>query len=1421
MEGTALFRAFTADVAARCSALWGMSRKNIRMAVSELEPAADPHASASEGGRIVSAKVLMLCRRSMEQFSPEPEGGWLDYIYRYLADGLYPDEQFPKPTVGQRRAVALYVSAYEALLDGEQERCAFDMLSDVRPVTEDELAHSDTADEYLRFRAEIERGHYIALLRIGRDIMRFDPASHTIGVHNVAVHMARLARLAGLPADVPLISAAALSHDIGKIGCRGKDAARIPFLHYYYTWQWLADASMPAIAHIAANHSTWDLEFENLQLESLILIYADFRVRGVRDASGAERVSIYPLERAFDVIFGKLYDMTEEKSRRYRTVYAKLRDFESFLASRGASSDLSVDELLPHADLDPALLAPRDAESALRNLIFSNNIALMRMLAHSESFSELLEQARSEKNLHRIRTYLALFEEYSTYMTRDHKLRTLSFLYELLMHREGDVRRNAGRIMGQILANSGPRYRKELPEDVARRKTAMAPTVMALLQESTDLWERHIELCLHPDVKISAKHSQRIANSLKTVAQSLFNSCDASEARHYLAPLYSRIIAARGDDRFVLVDTLLQVPFELFTDEELARVAQKLKSALAEDDERLRIAALNCLCKLARRGAAAEPALDALNALKCTHAADSYLAARARSLLTGEEFAFQPDNLSDIFLSNLKNAVHWTVKQVQVDVLCAYARAHGDSAFQIALHLSNLLCVSEHLPVREHAGKQLVELAPLLSVEQNNEIVVDLIRELETGQSEVARFISPCVGRLMCRLPKKEFDECMDELDALERGSNLQSATAALRTLSVVLYTIAIGEGAQFEPAHVSRILGLILTGVAHYDDSISTVALEVLCRDFFRNAFVPLDARRKVFPVVAKKLRALLAERRSGKLVFFNQAAMLNCLYRFMTQCEVQCGGFDFEPPRPVAFFPGTFDPFSRGHKRIVEEIRQLGFDVYLAVDEFSWSKRTLAHLLRRQIVCISTADFTDVFLFPDDMPVNLANPADICRLQALFPGRELYIVAGSDVIRNASAYSSGATDGAAKCNHIVFTRDEDEASPASAPLSETIRGKLITLALPAYYESVSSSRIREYIDKGLDISMLIDPVAQEFIYSRGLYLRSEQLKRVTSPDELRFEPADGGRAIITRKGEEQVGRASAVTLSPSELYDALGDLAAAERVRLAVSGKLLFINRVELAGDDFEERLLLVSELLARSLAEGHTYALCRCRDDHELRDTLAELGFAPIEGTDVLCTDMRLPSALTLDVLERVKPHLAQEGDVVRMTVEGLGDLVGGPPPPEACYMRAVSRRAAAVLQQRHTQQRAGAARARRRRRRELRRQAARARHVRPLRQDTRGQHSAKRRNKVPARRQGVQRRCVGLHHKRSGGLLLHTQPGAHAEVVQSPRDARRRHTAQRLPREQARPAAARGRRGYKPGGRGHIIRQGPRLDARARA
>lgn len=1220
----------------------------------------------------VCANVLEACRPWLPQ---EPENGWMEWLYDYLTLRLYPDRT-AKPLQPDlcRAAETVYLPALEWVL--ERETAEFDPMTDLLPVPEEALAKSRIASEYGKFRELVRDCHLMALLRLGRACKPFDMASHVIGVHNVALHAGILADKAGLPVDLPLVSAASFAHDVGKFGCRGADAKRIPYLHYYYTWTWLEEAGLEEIGHVAANHSTWDLEFENLPLESLLLIYADFRVRGER-VNGKEVMRICSLEESREIIFSKLADMTEEKQRRYRTVYCKLRDFEAFLLARGISPDLEQQILEPERQTDPALLPAEGAMDALRRMTFENNARLMHTITTDRSFEQLLEQARGERSDAGLRTYLRLLDEYNTYMSRANKQKTLAFLYELLMHHDGDVRRRAGWIMGQLLANSGPRYRKELPADAPEH--AMAPAMMAILDRATELWESYIGQCLHPDRRITANHAQRISNSLKAITESLFAACDPAEAPAMVRPLLRELETAQGEDRFILVDALCHVPCSAMAQVSMEALIQALLP-LMDGPVHHRVAALQALEHLRPLLGAALPeglkaALD--RATGDSEFAVAYLACRILG-------AARPTvDAARIYLSNLKNAVHWMVKLVQIDALCDEVSRDPQSAFHSAMHLSNLLSVSEHLPVREHAGRGLLRIAGKLTVDQRNEIVVDLLRELENGRDQVSRFIPPFLGQLLCLLPQKEFDEGVDFLENMIHSGVERSARAASYTLGEVLNII------QDHPGVTDRALGMLTTGVAHYKDSIHQTALTALCRDVFSSSRLPLEVRRREFLRVHKKLLCLLAEPRDNRLTFFNRAAMLNHLYRFMVECEVRLGGFSQAAGKPVAFFPGTFDPFSTGHKRIVEEIRARGFEVYLAIDEFSWSKRTLAKLRRRKIVAMSVAGLWDVYLFPDEIPVNIAMPEDLAALRDLFPDRELYLVAGSDVIRNASAYQSNRPGSAADYNHVIFYREETER-PGMTPLESIIRGKLTLLSLPSYYETVSSTRIREYVDQNLDISMLVDPVVQAYIYEYGLYLRSPQYKQILQPEALYFSsytaatmPAEmryyaRGRkpvavGLYTRGQDRLLGWACGHTAAPSELYEVVEDIEAASFVRRHTSGRILVLDQVRCEdGDDVETCRRLVNELLARSLTNDNTYGLCRLTGEcPALLEALGQMGFAPIpKQKGLYYVDMRDPMILVQDVYLSIKPPHRDDPEVKRVVEarrpvlrQALADLFPG--------------------------------------------------------------------------------------------------------------------------------------------------------------
>ena len=1188
--------------------------------------------------RICCAEVLDWCRPVMDRLCAEPDSGWMKECYLELAHGLFPDPERGKLPADEAQAMTFYLTVLRWFLDTEPGRCAPDPLTDIPTLSEEEQKDSLIPDEYPAYRRAVRESRFIELMRLGREIMPFDPASHTIGVHHLALHMGRQAKKAGLPVDLAMVSAAALCHDIGKFGCRGNDAARIPYLHYYYTYEWLNRMGLNKIAHISANHSTWDLEFENLTLESLLLIYADFRVRGIWE-NGREVVRIYTLAESYDIIFSKLYNMTAEKQQRYKRVYLKLMDFETLLQNYGVCPDPLRESAGPVDRPDPTLLTQKECLTALCGLTLENNVRLMFNLAKDVSFGQLLERARSEKSLHRIRAYLRIFEEFSTYMTGANKRRMLGLLYELLMHRQGDVRRQAARIMGAILANSGPNYRKELPLSVPQ--TATVPATAALLTESVELWERYMHMCLHPDRRIAAKHSVRISNSLKIIASSLFACCEPGMRIHYLEPFLKCLDDAKDAALFALADSLAYVPLDVLGQDRLAALTDRLLMLCAESEEAMRVLALRRL----------EHMLPLLNdtekervfGVVKAYTEDPSGAVRYLALRICGRFAPTETpalTVSSLYLSNLKTAVHWIVKLTQVDALVEDALLHPENALHTTMHLSNLLSVSEHLPVRERAGEGMLKLIDLLPLHQQNEVIVDLIRELETGEDEISVFIPEYLGPLMVRLPKKELSECLDYLRGLIRPSTERAATASLYTLSKLLSALP-----ESEEDTAREILGILLAGVSHYSDTIHETALTVLCERVLANNSVSMVRRQGFCVFAAKKLLCLLCEPRQGEFTFFTRAAVLNHLYRFLVECRVREMPFRYDPVRPAAFFPGTFDPFTAGHKRIVRELEDMGFEVFLAIDEFSWSKHPIAKLRRREIASMSVADRMNVSLFPDEIPVNIANPKDLLRLKTLLSGRELYLVTGSDVILNASAYRSDTPGSAGDFNHIVFLRHENDRDRIMSKL----RGKALLLSLPDFYENVSSTRIREYVDRNMDISMLVDPMVQSYIFDHNLYLRAPQFKHPLRPKDLRIEYADDGKALTAsafgRSDGKLLGRVSGRTVTGADLFGILGDLNAAEYLRRNTSGRILYIESVEDRFPQGMNGLLTVfNELLAKSLSSEHTYALCRTDTDPKLPALLRQMGFVALpERPEYAFVDMRTPIVLVQDVLRRIKePH-----------------------------------------------------------------------------------------------------------------------------------------------------------------------------------
>ena len=1217
------------------------------------------------GARLRCADVLALCRPELETLCPgEPSEGWLAYAYDYARRLLYPEKTDAEPFAP---GAVFLLSVLQVLFAAEAELLPHDPAWTFDFLTDDELAGSPCAPSYQRFLRLWRREFVYELMRLGLEVTPYRTLEHIAGVHHIAVTAARALRKSGVAVDVALVSGAAAGHDLGKFGCRPGE--RVPYLHYFYTDQWFRRRRMTDIGHVAANHSVWDLEPDYLSVEALLLIYADFRVKQLHDAQGREITRISTLAQAFQVILDKLDDVDGEKQKRYTRVYARLEDFEQFMVSCGVDVTMSGGDTPPLPEKHTALMTDDEALRALTLRCVGHNMELMHRLTDQRSFARLLEEARGETDWRRLRAYLAVMESYSLYLHIPQKVQTLTFLYELLMHREGDIRRQAAALLGEIIAGFHAGYAKERPADIRPDPRAIT---------DVDQWRLYLDKILYPDHKLMPQHRRWIGYTLKFAVGSLLSHCPGREER-FLAPVFAYYRRPEDLDdytAFQLLDTAAALPDTAYTASRARQMTDFAAALSLRKDLTIRMAAVLLLDRLARLYPEDGRALEAVTAVPDGDSGTlRYL--KQDVLSQGAPLLLPEDVVSEIFLDNLKTATPWITKQGNLRLLTDFARSGKSPALHIATHLSNLIKVSDRVTVRHSAGNALLALAPRLTADQRNEVAVELCRGLELGQQEFTKYIPDYLGRFALWLPPAELDEVLDDLRVNLSSSDSRVTASVLDTVGVIYeaydaYRSRFPETDDAYRRRRERLLGLLMRGLSGIDGATRQEALFVLGRRVFGSGELGRHEKRRAFMLTQRKLLSAQDEFPGEGLTFYYRAAMLGKLYRFITEERLFHKGFDFGAPRPVAFFPGTFDPFTLSHKGSVRAIRDQGFEVLLAIDEFSWSKKTQPYRLRRRIAAMAVADVFHVSIFPEDFPVNIANPENLHELRAAFPGRSVSIVVGSDVVLHASSYKKSVTpDSIHTFDHVVFRRTEPDAEPADY---SCITGKVLELTLPPQLEEISSTRIREAVDANRDISNLIDPTVQEFIYRRGLYLREPQDKPVLRTEDLSFLPASPEtaekflrtmlsvptaaalRTQIESRGDDVMvcrdtdgtilGAASYACLDSARLFARLGDPALSGLVRQNAGGRTLLISGLFVPRGERQSDLcqLLITEVLTLALSREFTYALYLPLEGAVSgygRQLLTLQGFVPAgESTDALAVDMRCPIVLSRNVDTAVK-------------------------------------------------------------------------------------------------------------------------------------------------------------------------------------
>lgn len=1038
---------------------------------------------------------------------------FLGYVYEYVRYKSFPESIDFISNNGQDVFAEIFLvffqelTAYEKLLGGDQFYHQFPMAF----LTLEEESKLLPNNEYFTFKKYYEEDYIFEMLKLSQEVKGYTTLDHISGVCFIALFIARQLKMRNIPIDLGIVVAASMGHDLGKYGVKKEEERRIPYLHYYYTDLWFEQRGMPFSGKVAANHSTWDLELENLQIESLVLIYADFRVKALNN-----KMHIYDLSSSFQVILDKLDNVDEAKENRYRKVYAKLKDFEQYMEDMGIETDpLKEISFTIKEEKDFPFMYGKQIVDNIKFQAINYNINILKNFSTPENFDELLVKLGSEKNWRELRNYIALFQEYDKYIGKNQKLLLLNVLQDLLLFKEEDVRNQVAEVIGVMIANFDEEYRKEIPDYVIIPREE---------QTSIDLFDRFLSYFLYKDHKQTDKNIEWLRINAKNMVRSLFQTTSKPKVYHDVIAyhLEKSINLPNADIALALTQILKHI--EIGELEDKTSIHKFLIHYYNHPNIEVRLAITKLIYIFIKYSAKTDKdVLFAKEILGQTtnseNKALNYLRVKMMKeirchfdlpveapILMLKEGNFSSKDIINIYLKNLKSATGWIEKKANIDIMVERLLVGKSSNnLQTALHFCNLLKVSSTESVRNHSGKSIVRIIDNLEEQEKNEVAIELIRALEMQDIQFTKYIPKYAGPILVHLEPDELDEILDDFYIKTKTATPQLTWLILLSVGYcieeyMVYRYDKDKSSDQYDVRLRKMLGILMIGLHSFNASVCNDSLKILA-NLFGSERLKLQDKKIIFDIVSKKLLNIIGEKMASDTVYIKHSSSLNKIYRFISDYEFFVGVLSRVENPKIAFFPGSFDPFSLGHKEIAKEIRNHGYDVFLAIDEFSWSKKTQPNEIRKNIIKCSIADEMNIYVFPNKYPINIANDRDIEKLISLFPGKELSIVVGSDVVKNASSYHEEKNGSVLSLDHIIFHRktenDNDEMmDELTAEKIENIKGKIEILNLPPQYELISSTQIRESVDENRDISELIDHQAQSYIYQFSLYKKAPRDK-------------------------------------------------------------------------------------------------------------------------------------------------------------------------------------------------------------------------------------------------------------------------------------------------------------------------------------
>lgn len=589
-------------------------------------------------------------------------------------------------------------------------------------------------------------------------------------------------------------------------------------------------------------------------------------------------------------------------------------------------------------------------------------------------------------------------------------------------------------------------------------------------------------------------------------------------------------------------------------------------------------------------------------------------------------------SISELFLSNLKTDTFWVSKLASLELLYDLSRFSTEKIFNISVHLSNILKASDSYDVRIKAGNILLNLSKNLENDELNELTVDILKGISVEENFVTDAITHYLGHVLLYLNPRELNECIDECIQTFEEYEAKTAIRILRVFCVLLenYSTYKARFYETELVHVARlkkIIGVFINGILSDKIYVRQQALLMLSDSVFNSENITYEEKYSLYNIFAKKVYNVIDFDDKNKFSIYNNVVSLNNFYRFINDERFSFYNDKNLSSNKVAFFSSSFEELNTSYKSVIEQIIDLGYEIYLNPFSNDISEKNSPYFERRRNLSRAISDDLDVYLFAKNKYINMDNNLDLKKLKSYFPNKEVSLVIGLDRLIKNNAYNKKKNnDSIHSFNHIFYDdllHHDAEIEKKITSVKNKISGRIVNILLPKVNKCFEK---KEYVKEATFRFEFIENFSENLVDEIGKYIFMytdlfENLGEEISNKRIKF--------CVMRKNSSDnkiLGFSAFHMIDNKDLYREFRNVKIAEYIRSESFGKLMIIDGIYLNSNIKESKYIreLLNETLSYALNLDYAYAIYKNTllnyDMAEVYDELELFGFKEFDDAHI---------------------------------------------------------------------------------------------------------------------------------------------------------------------------------------------------------